>query len=75
MVDNKFTIDELNIHKKVYDMLNRIAVSGGSYEDWQEAVFGEDALRRAESHDSQRVERVPRLYSRKSLARQTLKQN
>ena len=49
VVDNKFTIDELNIHKKVYDMLNRIAVSGGSYEDWQEAVFGEDALRRAES--------------------------
>ena len=30
-------------------MLNRIAVSGGSYEDWQEAVFGEDGLRRAES--------------------------
>ena len=49
VVDSKFTIDELNIHKKVYDMLNRIAVSGGSYEDWQEAVFGEDALRRAES--------------------------
>lgn len=49
VVDSKFTIDELNIHKKVYDMLNRIAISGGSYEDWQEAVFGENALRRAES--------------------------
>lgn len=44
-----FTIDALNLANKVYDMLNRIAVSGGSYEDWQEAVWGEDALRRAEN--------------------------
>ena len=27
---DKFTIDQLNLSKKVYDMLNRIAVSGGS---------------------------------------------
>ena len=26
---NKFTIDQLNLSKKVYEMLNRIAVSGG----------------------------------------------
>ncbi len=44
-----FTMDTLNLSQKVYNMLNRIAVSGGSYEDWQEAVYGEDALRRAES--------------------------
>lgn len=47
--DGKFTIDALNLAHKVYNMLNRIAVSGGTYEDWQEAVYGEDALRRAES--------------------------
>lgn len=46
---NSFTIDELILAKKVYDMLNRIAVAGGSYEDWQEAVYGEEAMKRAES--------------------------
>lgn len=45
----QFTIDALNLANKVYNMLNRIAVSGGTYEDWQEAVYGENALRRAES--------------------------
>lgn len=44
-----FTIDALNLAHKVYNMLNRIAISGGTYEDWQEAVYGEDAIRRAES--------------------------
>lgn len=37
----KFTMDSLNLAQKVYDMLNRIAVSGGSYNDWQEAIWGE----------------------------------
>ena len=31
---DEFTIDSLNLAKKVYDMLNRIALSGGTYEDW-----------------------------------------
>lgn len=44
-----FTMDSLNLQKKVYDMLNRIAVSGGTFEDWQEAVYGEDAVRKVES--------------------------
>ena len=35
----EFTIDTLNLAKKVYDMLNRIAVSGGSYRDWIETVY------------------------------------
>ena len=47
--EGSFKIDALNLAQKVYNMLNRIAVSGGSYEDWQEAVYGEDAIRRAES--------------------------
>lgn len=46
---NGLKLDDLNLAQKVYNMLNRVAVSGGSYEDWQEAVYGEDALRRAES--------------------------
>lgn len=44
-----FTIDALNLAKKVYNMLNRVAVSGGSYEDYIEAVYSTDAARRAET--------------------------
>lgn len=44
-----FSMDALNLAKKIYEMLNRIAVSGGTYEDWQEAVYGQEAIRRAES--------------------------
>lgn len=45
----EFTIDTLNLAKKVYDMLNRIAISGGSYDDWQDAVYDHQRYRRAES--------------------------
>ena len=37
--DGYFTIDQLNLSKKVYDMLNRIAVSGGTYQDWLEVSY------------------------------------
>lgn len=47
--DNGLYMDELNLMQKVYNYLNRVAVSGGSYEDWQEAVWSEQAIRRAES--------------------------
>lgn len=43
------TMDALILQKKVYNMLNRIAVSGGSYRDWQEAVFGVRVSHAAES--------------------------
>ena len=36
---NEFTIDALNLANKVYNMLNRIAISGGSYDDWLDAVY------------------------------------
>lgn len=49
VVGNKFTIDELNLNKKVYDMLNRIAVSGGTYDDWIDAVYEENRHRGAEN--------------------------
>ena len=47
--DGNFTLDTLNLSKKVYDMLNRIAVSGGSYDDWIEAVYAHQGYRRSES--------------------------
>lgn len=37
--DGKLTMDALNLQKKVYGMLNRIAVSGGTYRDWLETVY------------------------------------
>ena len=44
-----FSIDTLNLAKKVYEMLNRIAVSGGSYKDWIETVYTTDYYFRAET--------------------------
>lgn len=44
-----FTIDELNMSKKIYDMLNRIAISGGSYDDWLDAVYTHERQRSAEN--------------------------
>lgn len=38
---NSFTMDALNLAKKVYELENRIAVAGGTYQDWLEAVYGE----------------------------------
>ena len=46
---DSFTIDELNLSKKVYDMLNRIAVSGGSYDDWLDAVYTQNRKKSSES--------------------------
>ena len=47
---DEFTIDSLNLAKKVYDMLNRIALSGGTYEDWLETVFtGGEYMERCET--------------------------
>lgn len=47
--DGKFTIDALILAKKVYNVLNRIAISGGSYQDWQEAVYGQQPISIQES--------------------------
>lgn len=47
--DGSFKIDTLNLANKVYDMLNRIAVSGGSYDDWIEANWTHSSYRRTES--------------------------
>ena len=46
---DSFTIDQLNLSKKVYDMLNRIMVSGGTYHDWVETVYDIQKTRITES--------------------------
>ena len=46
---NGLELDALNLAQKVYNMLNRIAVSGGTYEDWQEAVYTQSNIRKAET--------------------------
>lgn len=49
VVDGAIQMDALILKKKIYNMMNRIAVSGGSFEDWREAVYGEVITRRPES--------------------------
>lgn len=49
-VDNgSFSMDALIIAKRVWNYLNRVGVSGGTYQDWQEATWGRDAQRFSES--------------------------
>lgn len=47
--DGMLKMDALILAKKIYDMMNRIAISDGSYQSWQEVVYDEKALRIAES--------------------------
>lgn len=46
---DSFTIPALIIARKVYDMLNRVAVSGGTYDDWIDVNWDNDRFLRAES--------------------------
>lgn len=46
---DSFTIDALNLASKVYNMLNRIAISGGTYDDWLDAVYTHERSRSVES--------------------------
>ena len=46
---NEFTIDALNLANKVYNMLNRIAISGGSYDDWLDAVYTHERAKSCEN--------------------------
>lgn len=47
--NGKLTMNALILSKKLFNMMNRIAISGGSYVDWQEAVWGVRAASMAES--------------------------
>jgi len=42
--DGNFSIDTFQLATKVYEMLNRIAISGGTYDDWQRAVYMHDRV-------------------------------
>jgi hypothetical protein len=44
-----FTIDSLNLANKVYNMLNRISLSGGDYDSWLDAVYTHE---RAKGHEN-----------------------
>lgn len=48
VIGGKFTLDQLNISKKLYEYYNRIAVSGGSYDDWIEATYDIEKLKVSE---------------------------
>ena len=39
IIDNKLSMDALNLAQKVYDFLNRIAVSRNTYKDWLETAY------------------------------------
>ena len=41
IVNGKFTIDDLTLKRKVYNMMNAVAISGGSYDDWQDVNYEE----------------------------------
>ena len=43
------TVNELMLSKKIFDMLNRIAVSGGSYDDWLDATYTHERMRTVEN--------------------------
>jgi hypothetical protein len=46
---NEFTIDALNLANKVYNMLNRIAISGGTYDDWIDAQYTHERMKSVEN--------------------------
>lgn len=46
----KLSMDALNLAQKVYNMLNRVVVSGGTYRDWLETVYtGSNYFERCET--------------------------
>lgn len=47
--DGKFSIDSLNLANRVFNLLNRIAYSGGTYDDWLTAAYTSDRARSVQS--------------------------
>lgn len=47
--NGSFTMDALIISKRVFNYLNRVMLSGGTMQDWQEASYGVDAQSFCES--------------------------
>lgn len=44
-----FTINEIIVNRKIFDMLNKIGVAGNNYDAWQEAVYDHSMMREAKS--------------------------
>lgn len=40
-----FTLDTFNLQRKIYEMLNRVAISGGTYNDYLEATYDHKSSR------------------------------
>ena len=38
--DGKLTMDALILQKKIFNMLNRVAITDGTYQAWREATYG-----------------------------------
>lgn len=38
--EGSFTMDDLNLRQKIYNMLNNIGMAGGTLKNWREAVYG-----------------------------------
>lgn len=49
VVDGKFSMDALSFAEKQYNLLNRVAISGNTYEDWQDVVYETVKRRQIES--------------------------
>lgn len=47
--DGTFTMDSLLVAKRVFNYLNRVMLSGGTMQDWQEVTWGVDAQSFVES--------------------------
>lgn len=40
VTDGKLTMDALLLQKKIFNMLNRVAITDGTYQAWREATYG-----------------------------------
>lgn len=49
VVNNAITMDALSMAKKIYDYLNRIAISGGTFQNWLEVSFPSSYFQRTET--------------------------
>ena len=47
--DGSFTINELMLQKKVYDMLMRVAVSDGTYDSWLDATYTHERVKQIQT--------------------------
>lgn len=49
VTDGAIKIDDINLSEKLYNVLNRIAVSDGTFESWEDVVYTETSRRYHES--------------------------